>query len=118
VEIDGATFYYRRVPANIRNRMMRSCTTSHRTGHVDWGRYEQMLMEYALLGWENVHQRGAAVPFSKELIAHIPDRAQGELVILFSEHPERRGVTLSKVADWLRAGRPHQSRRGKRRAEK
>jgi hypothetical protein len=88
-EIDGATFYYKRVPAHIRNRMMASCT-SRRSGNVDWGRYGQMLMDYALLGWDNViDQSKAEIPFSKEIIGYLPDRIQGELIELFGENTEQ-----------------------------
>jgi len=87
-DIDGATFYYKRVPAHIRNRMMTSCTSKR--GSTDWGRYGQMLMEYALLGWENViEQTGAAVPFTKDIIGYLPDRIQGELIELLGENTEQ-----------------------------
>jgi hypothetical protein len=87
--IDGATFYYKRVPSHIRNSMMSSCT-SRRSGNVDWGRYGQMLMEYALLGWDNViDQSGAGIPFSKEIIGYLPDRIQGELIELLGENTEQ-----------------------------
>jgi hypothetical protein len=83
--IDGATFYYRRVPANIRNQMLLSCTP--RSGNTDWGRYGQMLQDYALLGWDNViDQTTAPIAFSKSMINFLPDRIQGQLIELFGEN--------------------------------
>ena len=96
-DIDGATFYYKRVPAHIRNRMMTSCT-SRRSGNVDWGRYGQMLMEHALLEWENViDQTGAAIPFSKEIIGYLPDRIQGELIDLLGENTDQMEGALKNL---------------------
>lgn len=92
-EIDGATFFCKRVPSGIRNRMLTACT-SKRNGVTDWGKLGQMLIGYGLLGWKNVNMRGVPIEFSKELIERIPDDAQGELVKVLGENLEETEAAL------------------------
>jgi len=94
IEIDGATFYLRRVPPSIRNRMMNACM-SKRNGVIDWGRYGQMLLAAGVIGWKNVNLSGVPVEFSKELLERMPDDAGGQLI-------KALGENTSQLADELK----------------
>jgi len=88
--IDGATFYYKRVPGHVRNRLM-TRYANKRTGTVNWGAYGEALMEAGLTGWSDVVDKaGAQIPFSKEAVPYLPDRVQGDLIDLLGENIEKQ----------------------------
>jgi len=88
--IDGATFYYKRVPGHTRNRLMTKYT-NRRTGAINWGSYGLELMEDGLTGWKDVITKaGEQVPFSRDIIPNLPDRVQGELIELLGENVEKQ----------------------------
>lgn len=89
--IDGATFYYKRVPGSTRNRLM-ARYTSKRTGVVNWTEYGIALIKEGVTGWDDqvVDIQGKPIPFSLDVIPYIPDRVQGELVDLLGENIEKQ----------------------------
>ena len=86
--IDGATFYYRRVPAHVRARIIDQ-NTNKRTGNVNWGSASLAILEYSITGWDSVvDDVGKPVGFKRELVGYLPDAVQNELVELLGANAE------------------------------
>jgi hypothetical protein len=76
--IDGATFFYRRVPFTVRQRLTRQHTER---GLLNNDTYALALLEYALLDWEGiVDQQGKTVPFSLAILPHLPEQIMASLL--------------------------------------
>lgn len=81
--IDGATFYYRRVPFAVRQRLTKQHTER---GLLNGDAYALAILEYALLDWEDIlDQHGNAVPFSLAILPQLPEQTMASLLNKISE---------------------------------
>lgn len=81
--IEGATFYYRRIPAHVRAKIIDQ-NTNKRTGQVNWGAASLAILEHCVIGWEHVvDDKGLEIAFRRELTSYLPDSVQSDLVELF-----------------------------------
>lgn len=80
IEIQEATFYYRRIPGHVRSDIVEKYT-NNRTGKVDWGKASIAMLQYSILGWKNIIEpNGNEIVFDSEMIKFLPDEVTGELV--------------------------------------
>jgi len=80
LEKGGSKFFYRRVPQQERARIL-SQAVPRRGGDPNWERVLLEMLEYAMLGWENVLDGdGSALDFDKGLIGYIPQDVQVDLM--------------------------------------
>jgi len=92
IEIDGSTFYYRRIRdvdfANIRRKHTKR-------GEVDNMAVGLEVLENYVVGWDGVTDPdGNEVPFSRELIADLPSVIQVQL--LNRINADTTGVNVTK----------------------
>lgn len=81
VEIDGSTFFYKRMPADKKGRLLKQHA---KRGAVDYDSAAEDAVAWGLLDWTNVSSRGADgqvedVPFDKALVPLLPGSVRGEL---------------------------------------
>lgn len=66
----ASEYYYRRMPATVRNQIMQKCTSR---GEINWGKFQLKALEWSLTGWKNVRDLdGNDVAFERRLVAAIP----------------------------------------------
>ena len=76
--IDGATFYYRRMPFVVRQRLTKQCTER---GILNNDAYAQALLEYTVLGWHSiVDQADQEIPFSQANLMLLPEETMVKLL--------------------------------------
>ena len=102
IDIEGARFYYRRMPAHVRAGI-ESRFTNNRTGKTDWTKASVALLDYCLLNWQDVvDTAGNSVAFTKELIKFIPDTVQADIIAAVGENTdqvETEAKNLSSTQD-------------------
>jgi hypothetical protein len=80
--MDGATYYYRRMPSDTRSALVKKYTTTIMVDgkpvrETDWDAVARMTLEYCLRDWEGVvNGAGESVPYEAKLISRIPDAHQ------------------------------------------
>jgi len=67
---EGSKIFYRRIPTAFRSFVVKKHT---KRGKPDWPVITKELMEWAILGWENVQDKGKDIPFAKDMIMALPD---------------------------------------------
>jgi len=78
-EVDGGTFYYKRIRSTRRAAIIQQYTS--RNGNTDFGKATEQILEESLLDWENVVElNGDVVPFDKATIKCLPDTTQTHLM--------------------------------------
>lgn len=98
VTIEGATFYYRRMPATRRGRIV-DHHSNKRTGMVAWGKATIAMLDDSLLDWSGVIEPdGTPIPFSKELIPYLPDSVQTEIMERLNENADVKESELKNFA--------------------
>lgn len=90
LQVDGSVFHYRRIPADVRARIVRTNTVR---GKENWEEITRQLLQYAVRGWENVNDAaGEPVQFSSDLVEHLPESVRGAIVeVAFNETASREG---------------------------
>ena len=79
-KVDGSEIYYRRVPADVRARIIRANTVR---GTVNWEGVSSDMLDYAVTGWDNVRDlAGNPTSFSSNLIGTLPERCRVDIVEL------------------------------------
>ena len=79
-KVEGSVIYYRRVPADVRSRIIRANTVR---GTVNWEGVSSDMLDYAVTGWDNVRDlAGNPTPFSSNLIGTLPERCRVDIVDL------------------------------------
>lgn len=97
--IEGAVFYYKRIPGHVRSRLLTLCT-SKRSGNIDYGKHGQLLIAEGIIGWEEgsvIDRTGNPIPFSKEILPYLPDVLQGQLIDLFGENIEQEDEEIKNL---------------------
>jgi len=92
-EAEGSKIFYRRISTLRRGGIVRKHT---KRGKTDWNAVTKELLEYVVLGWENVERAGKPVPYSPELVMLLPEEVLSDLLELCganigteSEEPEK-----------------------------
>jgi hypothetical protein len=76
-EHDGSQIFYKRISKTRLNFIQKKHT---KRGVVDWGAVSDEVFREAILGWKNVQSNGKSVPFSVELIPHLPIVVHNDLI--------------------------------------
>jgi len=76
---DGSKIYYRRISSAKRGFIVKKNT---KRGFVDWQAVSKEIMDYIVLGWDNVQDDGEVLPFDPESIAGLPDDVNLDLLDL------------------------------------
>ena len=77
LEIAGSKLFYRRIPTGVRAAIIRKHT---KRGKPDWTTVTADIIQYTLLGWENVQVDKQDIPFDAELALSLPEDVLGELL--------------------------------------
>jgi len=79
-EKDGSTFYYRRIPAHVRQDILQR-HMPRRGGEPNWEKVLSDMLSWALKGWDNIlDDQGQQVEFSTEMINYLPQEVQVDLL--------------------------------------
>ncbi len=76
LEIDGSTFYYRRLKSIERNNIIKKHT---RRGEVDFAAAAIEMISTCLLDWDNVYDGDKKVKFDKNLVDSFPEEVLIEI---------------------------------------
>ncbi len=74
--IGVSSFFYRRMPNRVRNRLIQKHT---KMGNTNWGKFITDAMQWGLFGWKNVNDHGQPIEFEHKLIERLPQDTQLEL---------------------------------------
>jgi hypothetical protein len=89
IDIEGARFFFRRLPAHVRASIIEQYTDK-RSGVQDWVKISIAYLQHCLYGWERVIDgHGEALPFSTEIIKYLPDTVQSELVEIVGKNTDQ-----------------------------
>lgn len=85
-----AKIFYRRIPSPKRNAVIKKLT---RKGVTDWSAVAAELLEWAILGWDGVDDKGAIIKFDPALIPRLPEDVRGDLMGLTGAASPEDGAT-------------------------
>jgi len=86
---EGAKIFYRRIAGDVQKSFRKQCTikTGKRRGEINEDKLDQLLVEFAIHGWEGVGVGKKEYPFTYENYQKLPTTVRVELqsLILGSE---------------------------------
>ena len=94
IELESATFFYRRIKGHVRAGIVEKYT-NNRTGKTNWNRASIAMLQYCLLGWKNVVEPdGKEVPFDAEYIDALPEDVKAEIVELVGANVSQEALEV------------------------
>ena len=78
-KVDGSSFFYRRISTTTKNAIIKKHT---RRGKTDYGAVAIDVLDYVVIGWEDVQIDFKDIPFDPALVRAIPEDYQTELLEL------------------------------------
>lgn len=78
-EMGGSKIFYRRISTLKRGAIVKKHT---KRGKTDWIAATAEILQYVIIGWENVQARGQNVPFDAELALKLPEDCLSEILNL------------------------------------
>lgn len=77
LEIADSKFFYRRISTTARAAIVRKHT---KRGKTEWPAVTEEVIQYVLLGWDNVQSGGQGIPFDAELALSLPEDVLSEIL--------------------------------------
>jgi len=78
-ENGGSKIFYRRISALKRGEIIRKHTSK---GKTDWTGATTGILEYAVIGWDNVQVKGENIPYDADVLKGLPESVRSDLVDL------------------------------------
>lgn len=78
-ENGGSKIFYRRISALKRGEIIRKHTNK---GKTDWFGATTGILEYAVIGWENVQVKGENILYDADVLKGLPESVRSDLVDL------------------------------------
>ncbi len=75
----GSRIFYRRITASKRKAIINANT---QRGETDWEAVTADLIDFAIIGWENIQDQGKDVPFDDTLKTSLPEDVLSDIVKL------------------------------------